>query len=219
MNVPAPIRVVFAVHGFPPECVGGTESCVLATAKTLRALGHEVVVVAGSPSPTAPASTERGEMEGVPVYRLHRDALDVDHWSKSDDPEIEASWRRLLRELRPDVVHVHHWIRLTRRLVLAAAAEGVPAVVTLHDSGATCPRAFRVRDDASCERPVGPTSCVDCAPRLAGVSDADAVDELAAFAEDFRRELGAARTLIAPSAAHAAFLAPHLGAAAAKLRT
>ena len=39
---------------------------------------------------------------------------------------------RVARE-RPDVLHVHQWIRLTSNLLEIADELGIPAVVTLHD--------------------------------------------------------------------------------------
>lgn len=214
----AGLDVLFATHGFAPECVGGTESYVADLARALASLGHRVRVVAGSPRPAPEPVAEPFEVDGIAGVRLRRASLDVDHWAKSDDPAIERLWREELRARRPDVVHLHHWIRLTRRLAVAASEEGIPVVATLHDAATTCPRAFRVRDDALCDRAVGPDSCLGCAPDLEGLPDAEAASELRSFAEDFAAELRVAEVLVVPSAAHARFLAPHLGGAAERLR-
>jgi glycosyltransferase involved in cell wall biosynthesis len=211
-------RVLFAVHGYPPEGVGGTESYVREAAEALRRAGHEVTVVAGSPVPAETPRIERTTVDGAPLVKLRRSGLYVDHWIRSDDPATEELWRATLREFRPDVVHVHHWIRLSRRLVRVAAEEGIRSVVTLHDAGATCPRAFRLRDGAPCDLVPGGASCFGCADAAEGVPDDEARVELDRFVADFAAELGAAAVVTAPSAAHLAALRPHLGPVGARAR-
>ncbi|TAJ07895.1 MAG: hypothetical protein EPO68_15980, partial [Planctomycetota bacterium] len=127
------MKVLLALHGYPPELVGGTESAVQALAHGLLRRGHEVVVVAGSlqHGPEFRVSEARDEVAGVGavrVLRIHRADLYFDHWHKSASGRAERALREILARERPDLVHVHHWIRLSRGLVATAARAGVPAV-------------------------------------------------------------------------------------------
>jgi glycosyltransferase involved in cell wall biosynthesis len=59
---------------------------------------------------------------------------------------------RLLREEKPDVVHVHNTFMMMSSSVFAACREaGVPAVQTLHNFRMFCPAANFIRDGKVCE--------------------------------------------------------------------
>ncbi|QZY29806.1 glycosyltransferase family 4 protein [Nocardioides coralli] len=70
--------------------------------------------------------------------------------------EAARETRRRIRRFRPDVVHVHTPFPLMSPSVFrAAAAEGVPAVTTLHSYRWVCAVGTCVRDDRICEDCVG----------------------------------------------------------------
>lgn len=221
------MKILFACHGFPPEQRGGVESSSADLALSLAGRGHRVTVVCGSLRRSVDpgrATLVRGELRGadgerVSLLRLSRPDLYFDHWHKSQSAAAASAFREILRQERPDVVHVHHWLRLSRDLVCVAAREQVPAVITLHDAFASCPIVFRVRSDTrqACAAPVGPNPCIACAGRLAPrtpwVSSETAFMMLAERQRDLARELELARVLIAPSQAHARALERDLGRA------
>src|SRR5688572_15018241 len=183
------MRILQVVHGFAPECRGGTESYVLEATLALRAAGHDVPVLAGSLEPRTPAQIVTTEVGGISVTRLHRSGLFLDNWEKSYDPAAALLFEQVLADIRPDVVHVHHWIRLSRNLVEIAASRGIPAVVTLHDAMVSCPRVFRVREETLCHRPLSVDSCLTCVPRGPSLADAECAEEIEAYRSDFEREL------------------------------
>ncbi|NRA96775.1 MAG: glycosyltransferase [Planctomycetes bacterium] len=200
------MKVLMITHGFPPECSGGTESYVLALCRELLARGHEVEVLTGSHEGAGADQweprLEHSEHEGIPVHRLHRTGLFVDNWEKSLAPEVEPLLQKVLEGQRPDLVHVQHWIRMSRNLVEICHDAGVPTVCTLHDLWTCCPKAFRIRDNTHCTLEAGPTNCLGCAPAGENMSDEEQRRELALFRDDFRNELDLARRLIVPSCAH-----------------
>ena len=215
------MKVCLVAHGYPPELLGGTEQAVQGLARGLVAGGDEVVVVAGSldHGPQFRISEATDEVDGRPfrVVRLHRGDLYFDHWQKSASTPVAEAFREILRVEQPDVVHVHHWIRLSRDLVATAAALGIPAVVTLHDLWTSCLVTFRVKPDTRefCEASLAPNPCLDCAklvpPRTPWVSTENLFMAFAARREDLARELDLARAVIAPSRSHADNLARFLG--------
>jgi len=217
------VKLVLAVHGFPPEGVGGTERGAAALASLLVAAGHEVLVVAGSWSEARAgevALREEATPEGVRIARLTRPDLHFDHWHKSKSARVAAVWRELLQRERPDVVHVLHWLRLSRDLVQIAAQEGIPAVVSLNDSFVSCPLVFRVEPAGGtvCAKDLGPMACVPCAgrvaPRTPWVPMEAAFVQLAERGQDLARELTLARVVLAPTRTHAERQLRHLGDAA-----
>ncbi len=208
------MKILMVVHGFAPECQGGTESYVQNLALRLKSKGHEVEIFCGSHEGAGPEfRTPRvvsSVHEGLPVHRVHRAGLFNDAWEKSLAPDVANVLTELLRTRRFDLVHVHHWIRLTRNLIETCHAVGVPAVATLHDLWTSCPIAFRVKEQTFCRLPQGAQSCFGCAPLSEpGLADAAVKDELDLFGADLRSELSLARRLIVPSVAHREELLRH----------
>ena len=209
------MKVLLALHGYPPELVGGTEDSTRALARALAAAGHEPVVVAGSMQwegglrRSLEEDADPASGRSYRVHRIHRADPYFDHWQKGAAPAAGRLFEEVLDEERPDLVHVHHWIRLSRDLVWRAARRGVPAVATLHDLWATCLVAFRVHpaERAFCRRPLDPAHCLDCAahvpPRTPWLDAEAQAAEVRAHRRDLARELDLARAVVAPSRTHA----------------
>jgi len=215
------VKVLLAAHGFPPELVGGTENAVQSLAHGLLARGLEVVVVAGSlrHEQGFRTSLEEEVVGGrtLRVHRIHRADLFFDHWQKSAGARASLAFGELLAAERPDVVHVHHWIRLSRDLVHRAALAGIPALVTLHDLWTSCLVTFRVKPDTGefCHAKLGPSPCLACAakvpPRTPWLSYEAQGIALLERSADLARELELARAVIAPTRAHAEAVLRYLG--------
>ena len=221
------MRICFAVHAWPDEAVGGTELHARALARALVRRGHEVTVFAGSlrrapavpgASGPRPVAVEDETLEpGLELLRVRRGDLYFDHWHKGLEPAVGSRWRALLEAERPDVVHVHHWLRLSSDLVLAAARAGVPAVISLHDHFAGCPLVFRLRPDTrdACAQPAGPHPCVGCAgrvaPRTPWVETGEGYVRFAERQAGLARELELARAIAVPSESHRQALGAALG--------
>ena len=123
------MKILLAVHGYPPELVGGTELGVQALARAAAAAGHEVTVLAGSVDHeprfrvTEDTDHDPGSGASIAVRRFHRSDLYFDHWQKGCSVEVTHAFRELLSEVQPDVLHVEHWLRLSNDLVATAARE------------------------------------------------------------------------------------------------
>jgi glycosyltransferase involved in cell wall biosynthesis len=77
------------------------------------------------------------------------------------DPGVVRALRRLLKEVRPDVVHAHSWM-LYSLLPLLPTPE-TRLVVTIHEYALVCPKGtFVYRDGSLCTGP-GYRKCVACA--------------------------------------------------------
>lgn len=223
------MRILLASHGYPPDLVGGTEKAVQTVARGLVRAGHEVIVVAGTMQWQQGFRESRDEDvdprsgRRIAIVRIHRADLFFDHWQKSRSARVARAFREILRKERPDLVHVQHWIRLSSDLVLCAALERIPAVVTLHDFWTTCLIAFRVRPDTKefCRAALAPHPCLACAaqvpPRTPWVG-AEAL-RMAFFERrlDIVRELELARAVLVPARAHADNVLGFLGLTSAEL--
>ncbi len=206
-------RIGLVVHGQPPELVGGTESLVAALADALAGAGHRIEIFTGSIEWRPRFEVVRSQRApGVGVVRVHRSDLFFERWDKLHDPFVERAFLAWLDDFRPEVVHVHHWARLTTTLVGCCRLRGVPVALSLHDLFSSCPRYHRVKADLSfCEVPPSPEACRHCAPRWRFQGDAEIDASVEAFAAELRAEVAAADALLAPTAGHGARVLRWLG--------
>ncbi|MGQ0553781.1 MAG: glycosyltransferase [Planctomycetota bacterium] len=206
------LRLGLVVHGQPPELVGGTELLVADLARGLVGQGATVEIFSGSIEWRERFEVVRDRSGAVPVVRVHRSDLFFERWDKLRNPFVERAYHEWLTAFRPQLVHVHHWARLSTRLVAGARARGLPVALTLHDLLASCPRYHRIKEDLSyCEAPPSPAECRHCAPRWPHQGDAEIDAALKAFIADLRHEVQSADALLAPTAGHAARVLGALG--------
>lgn len=207
------LRILHAVHGYPPESGGGIESYVQELLQGQLDAGHEPILVHGSfvPRPE-PVLEPRADLPWA-THRLHRDDAYCDYWDRAHHVGVGEHWDALLRTLAPDLVHVHQWIRLSDDLVTRAEDRGVPSVVTLHDLSASCPACFRQRPDGThCERVLSFTSCGDCVPLRGHESEREVRLGIDLFRAAMLAELRRARRVLAATEATATLVRHGLGA-------
>lgn len=174
------VRVLYVVHGFPPDTWAGTEVFTLGLARGMAARGHEVAVFARVPAgPDGPPdfSVEEGTFEELRVWRMtHR----LEHPSlraSYEQPAAEAAFARVLAQEQPDVVHFQHLIHTSTSLVRLAKDAGCATVVHCHDYWGLCPRVQLIRPDGEvCEQGMG-SGCFACVKERS----LDAVPRLAAL--------------------------------------
>lgn len=202
------MKLLHAVHSFPPEFVGGTQAYLEALASEQQRRGHDVLVVAGSERPPdpGPAGLEplREERHGVRIVRLGHDDVHERYSIDYRLPRIESLYRELLAEERPDLVHVHHYLNLGAPLVGAARELGIPALVTLHDFTVLCPRIFLIRPcGAFCgdDMPIPLDLCQQCCGLDYDGSRDELQQEFALRRRFFDAELGNAARVLVPSSA------------------
>lgn len=196
------MKILHVVPAYHPEGPGGIEVYTRSLVAAQRRRGLRPVVLTGHSSRWEAVGHEVVEVDGCRVLRLHRDDLYFHHYAKAYHPGVEAWFENLLADEAPDLVHVHHWLRLTCNIVEIAARCGVPAVVTLHDVLSTCPRGWRIpADGSSCSRPLAVATCRDCVPRWGCETAAEVADGIELFAMAFRHELTRAQAVLVASPA------------------
>jgi glycosyltransferase involved in cell wall biosynthesis len=215
------MRIVQVVHRAPPHEIGGTEQYTLAMSRALAARGHECLILSGSDQTCPDPVLILGEHEGLSITR-YASSLPPRYrgqWTQTYDPEADTLVRRFLTMVRPDLVHVHHWMRLTSNLAALSTEMGIPTVVTLHDLWTSCPRGNRITPEGVfCSEPSSPVLCLNCAEREPWQDDQEMSEAIAFRAAQFTRELELADFLLVPSSAQKALLQKVLGGAADRLR-
>jgi len=195
-------KILHVSHGYFPECGGGTETHVRSVLEKQQEKGMDVSLLHGSFEPREEACIEQRFDQPWPTHVLHRSDSYSDYWDRAHAVDASRVFREFLRSQKPDLVHIHQWIRLSDDLCEIAAQEGIPSLLFLHDLYASCPACFRLRpDDSHCERHLTPDNCRDCVP-LRGHESRHEVDlGISLYAENMRNELRkAGRTLAATHA-------------------
>ncbi len=137
------MRVLFLLHAHPDLQAGGTEIFARDLFRTLRNQGVEGLFLAGT------AAHQRPPSPGTPFQSVSGAPDEVLLWSGGFDPfflsqidvhGVAEPLGRLLAELQPDVIHIHHFLTLGVELMslLRRFAPRARIVMTLHDYYAQC---------------------------------------------------------------------------------
>ncbi|MEM8711818.1 MAG: glycosyltransferase, partial [Planctomycetota bacterium] len=158
------LRILYVVHGFPPDTWAGTEIYTFNIASEMQRRGHEVTILARSgPEADEPEFTLRREtFQGLSVIRMtHRlEFADLRESFLRSGPEI--AFRQVLGEVDPEVVHFQHLIHMSAGLVEMAKDRGLATVITCHDYWGLCARVQMIRPDgAICPSNMG-SGCYLC---------------------------------------------------------
>jgi glycosyltransferase involved in cell wall biosynthesis len=169
-----PGRILHVVHGWPPWNPAGTEVYARSLA-TRQALDREVVVYARMSDPDRELGDAIEHVDrGVRVRLVVNNFVQRDPLSRNalHDRLLVRDFERLLDEVRPELVHVHHLAGHGATLVGGLRRRRIPWVYQVQDWWPLCARAnLWHRDGRLCTGP-GAVRCSLCLPmtRLPGAS-------------------------------------------------
>lgn len=137
------MRVMFLLHAHPELQAGGTEIFARDLFRTLRGRGIDGVFLAGT------AAHQRLANPGTPFQSVGSEADEVLVWTGGFDPffmsqidlhGLSQPLSDLLREQRPDVVHIHHVMTLGVEIIglIRRCLPEARIVMTLHDYYPLC---------------------------------------------------------------------------------
>jgi len=165
----APLRVLVVGHMHPRVSRGGAEIAAYQMYATLREMPDVQAWFAGASGGkvAAPLGTWVFQPFGPDEFVLGDSAYD--HWSHtSQAPHLGKEFRALLAELKPDIVHFHHFanIGVEAFLHVRQAAPQARIVLTLHEFLAICHHFGQMVRRPSlefCHR-ASPRDCARCFP-------------------------------------------------------
>jgi glycosyltransferase involved in cell wall biosynthesis len=216
------MKIVIAVHHFPPRYTGGAEWRAYRTAAALQARGYTPRVVCVEyvdRGPAAGVAWEDEVFKGVPVRRLsfNLEAVpDRFRW-EYDNLWIGEHMRQFLAEENPAIFHLIGGYLLSGRVLRVAHELGIPTVVSLTDFWFLCKRISMLRSNGAISTlPINPATCARClgeeqrryrfmgkvAPGLMNVfwqSQTALVQNIAARMTFLRETLNQVDTIISPS--------------------
>ncbi len=124
-----PLTVLLGAETYPPD-VNGAAQFAHRLARGLHEQGHRVHVLCARPGP---GPSCRQEDDGVVEHRLRSHRAFTHPYFRLCFPwQVAAQIRRVLDDVRPDVVHVQNHYILGRMLVREARRRGIRTVATNH---------------------------------------------------------------------------------------
>lgn len=167
------MKILYVVHQFMPDSVGGTEQDTWEVATRMRDRGHDVSIVTRAPGAAGVATTSRA---GIPVTWLSARAMTPAALFASTfgHPQLTRGFRRIFNDIKPDVVHFQHLRGLPAGLVDWIKAQGRPVLISLRDFWFICPNAQLIDyvTEELCTTPGEPVHCARCAVVRAGLRPA-----------------------------------------------
>jgi glycosyltransferase involved in cell wall biosynthesis len=164
------MKILYAVHNFPPQPSYGSELYACNLARALKGR-HDIHVFYRVNRPARPEyEAERGEYNGLKVCTINNTFQDVKSFRDTyQNEQIAKAFGRYIDDVKPDLVHFQHVTCLSTTCIREAADRGLPVFYTLHDFWLLCPRGQLLRRDLSiCDGP-DPKLCVFCNAYQLGV--------------------------------------------------
>jgi glycosyltransferase involved in cell wall biosynthesis len=157
------MRILYVVHGFVPEAVGGVELHCHHLASAM-AKDHAVGVLAWRSDAARPDYDLAKSTEGgLTVWRLNHTFSDLGTFRGTyRDQRVDAIFDDIVVRWRPDLVHVLHLIGLSVGVLERTRRRGLPLVLDLHDYWFGCPRGQRIRDPLLLCHDIDRRLCVPC---------------------------------------------------------
>lgn len=191
------MRVLIVTHRFPPDGIAGVERITQTLADELARGGDQVCVVCCRPQPTYDPQPVRELLpNGVLVQRYLGGPVPLDGFL-FHHTDMERHFEQTLLEFAPDVVHVMHLLDLSPRFVVLAHRYGAAVVISLQDFFLACPLIILRKTNG--EICAGPDGGYECARTCFAGEGGGAMMRWGLRALYYRRILGMAERLIAPS--------------------
>ncbi|MGB9936889.1 MAG: glycosyltransferase family 4 protein [Methanobacterium sp.] len=144
------MKICLISNLYPPFIIGGAEVVIEKIATELVKRKHEVVVISTNPN----SEKQIEEKDGVKIYRIsplnfynlynYQDHNEITRllWHGADlwNPDAYFTIKNILKNEKPDIVHIHHFKGLSSSIFSAVKNLDLPLVFTAHDCSLICPR-------------------------------------------------------------------------------
>lgn len=200
------MRLLYVVHQYLPDRVGGTELYTSWLTGEIARRGYRVAVFHRR---DGPATGVEHRMDGdIDIWAAQAGSFSVTRrfLATFGESSIKDAWERILREFAPDLVHIQHLMGLPVSLVHALWQREISYVITLWDYWWVCPNAQLLTNYSGeiCDGPQGYWNCARCALARAGHPQLGVVSPLLVGLMTKRNRLlnqvmNAAGVLIAPT--------------------
>lgn len=154
------MKVLHYLHGLPPVRGGGLVKYALDLARGEQRAGHDVqILTAGSFKKYLQGKVQINHKiwKGFLCHYIDN-PLPVTEGRRVDDVHLllqtglTDTFISFLKEISPDIIHVHSFMGLSLSFVWAARKQGVPLIYTTHDYFGLCPKVNLFSEGKICSR-------------------------------------------------------------------
>ncbi len=159
------MRILIAVHGFPPTYTGGAEGRADRTARWLMQQGHSVEIFTVESVNSPGFRVETREDNGLTVHRLYYTIGETPNPFRSgyDYPPIGEALSALLAQRTFDLVHLISGYLLGAQIIHATHHAGLPVIVTLTEYWFMCEQLNLIWPGGEvCSGPESDQKCARC---------------------------------------------------------
>ena len=158
------MKICFISNLYPPYQVGGAEVYVKTIAEELAKKGNEIIVITTSPSNKDYAE----KINGVKILRIAIPNIYPMYVHTKSNIILKPVWhlidiwnpfaylkiRKILKNEKPDIVHIHNYKGFSLSVFDAVNSLKIPFLFTLHDYSLICPKANLLnRKEEICNNP------------------------------------------------------------------
>lgn len=159
------MRILLAIHGFPPTHYAGAERAGERIVKWLIKHGHEVEVMAVEQVNAEHFRVETSTQDGYVIHRLFYNLNENGQEFRNgyDYPRIGDALRDILRQKPFDLLHMISGYLIGAPVIHTAREMGVPVAVTLTEYWYLCTRLNLIQPTgAICSGPESDFKCARC---------------------------------------------------------
>lgn len=164
VDIEVNVKVLIAIHGFPPTYYAGSERAAERIAQWLVAHEHHVEVFTCERLDDPDTHIETSTENGMVIHRLNYDIKAGNYFENLyDDPRIGDAFQEVLAQNTFDVVHVVSGYLVGVQVIHAAKAAGIPVVLTLTEFWFMCFRLNLLKvNNEMCIGPESDEKCMRC---------------------------------------------------------
>lgn len=164
------MKILHYSLGFPPYRTGGLTKYCMDLMLAQKELGHDVSLIWPgrfkfiSKEPKVKQNKKCFGIESYEIINplpvpLDEGILDIKAYTKGVEKDVFINF---LKELNPDVIHIHSLMGLHREFVLSAKELKIHTVFTTHDYFGLCPKVNMFCQGHVCENSIDCFSCAKC---------------------------------------------------------
>jgi len=127
------MRILYFSDEFPPAVTGGAAIMTYDFAVALLKKGHEVFVITASQDRSRAGESE---IDGIKIFTLFsKSPVFLRHYLSVWNPFLAGKIKKILKEIKPDIVHVHNiHTHISYSALKIAKKSGAKVFLTAHDT-------------------------------------------------------------------------------------
>ena len=134
------MKILYIVHDFLPKHQAGAEIYTYLLAKELSCKHQVCLFFTEIQNSTDSYTLTRRCLDGLECVEVYRPPEAALHQDPYIDRHMEEIFVELLKDYKPDIIHIQHLLYHSLHYPEIASRFQVPVIFTLHDYWLTCPR-------------------------------------------------------------------------------